>query len=925
MRYQAKSVVFVVCFFFIVTLKAQEKNAGYKKLFAEAENLVNDPNPSKEKDDKAVEYYKQVINYLKKNNNDNEFLFNVYISAGSLHQILGDQKVALQNFCAAISLKKYLPNLPDSVLFRPFVYAGNAYYSIDKPADAEYYYRKAEIVANKYPTVSELERLYNTLGVISYTMGNYAKSINYYQKALSTLKKKPRFDNSFLITYQNNLASSYKKQNNFNSALSVYKSLLPYHIETDKLYHNIASVYLAKNKADSALLYLNKVGYNDQKKLNDYGVAYIKKRDFSKALFFLKKAIALNSKQNKNTPNSNFAITLKYIGDIFTAQKQPLKALSYYQKALQNFKPDFTSNLIFENPSSFLNAYNGLEMLENLSAKAKAFHLYFNQTNKPKFLFGALQTYLTYYKLAGHIERIYESDEARLLINNLKNKEHQKPIEICLQLYSITKQEKYKRLAFDLDEQNKANTLALYIEETKLKKQSGVPSKLLAEELSLKKVITQLTLKASAEDDKNELNKLQTLLQEHNISLISVQDKINKQPGYRKLKLLKKSINLTDLQKLIPENGAVLSYHIGEKNLICFVITNTNFNCIKTSINEGFQKKIFTFYRLAQQREGNNKIALNSLSALLYNQLIKPTEELIKDKKRLVIIPDDELNYLPFELLIDSKKQTLLSNFTIAYNYSCALLEDTQNNKNIEASKNLGMAPFYKIIPSGLSNLQTLPSSREEIQKVKGVTILGKRASKSTFLKEYDRYQIIHLATHAVADDANPAQSYIAFYPDKDMAKWQLFVPEIYNLQLQNLQLLLLSACESGTGNLVKGEGLMSLARAFSYAGCKSMITSVWKADDVSTAYITSKFYIYFNNGNTVAEALQKAKLSYLNDENIAGRKKLSGYYSHLKFIGGFEESKSLTNINLIWACALAIFAVSGLSIFRFLRKRNSI
>ncbi len=250
----------------------------YKHLYNYAEKLSNDPNHTDNTDALALRSYLKVVDILETTKKDDPFLFKAYISSGAFLQVLGQQKKSIHYFKNAISLKSRLPGLRDSVLFRPLVYCGNAYYALDVPDTAESFYKKAENIAEKYPDVNEQERLYNTLGVISYAKGNYTESIPFYEKAISTLTRRKSFDNSLLVVYKNNLASALKKLKKYDQALKIYEGLLPYKIETDKLLHNIGSVYLAMGNNGQAIFYLQKVGYEDQKKLNDLGLAYSKEK-----------------------------------------------------------------------------------------------------------------------------------------------------------------------------------------------------------------------------------------------------------------------------------------------------------------------------------------------------------------------------------------------------------------------------------------------------------------------------------------------------------------------------------------------------------------------------------------------------------------------------------------------------------------------
>ena len=139
----------------------------------------------------------------------------------------------------------------------------------------------------------------------------------------------------------------------------------------------------------------------------------------------------------------------------------------------------------------------------------------------------------------------------------------------------------------------------------------------------------------------------------------------------------------------------------------------------------------------------------------------------------------------------------------------------------------------------------------------------------------------MHLATHAVANQDTTDFSYIAFYPQENNTDHLLYTQEIYNLNLQKTDLVILSACETGAGQLIKGEGILSLSRAFAYAGCPNIITSLWKADDFSTAYLTTQVHRYLQEGLSVSKAVQLAKVDYLNDQSINPRLKQPYYWAH--------------------------------------------
>ena len=138
----------------------------------------------------------------------------------------------------------------------------------------------------------------------------------------------------------------------------------------------------------------------------------------------------------------------------------------------------------------------------------------------------------------------------------------------------------------------------------------------------------------------------------------------------------------------------------------------------------------------------------------------------------------------------------------------------------------------------------------------------------SAFFYDAGKYRILHLSTHGKADSRVGDFSYLAFYPQPDSLDNELlFVRDIYNLDL-NADLVMLSACETAIGELKRGEGIISLARAFAYAGAKSIFTTLWRVNDQSTYELTVSFYRYLKAGLSKDAALRQAKLDYLDSHS---------------------------------------------------------
>jgi CHAT domain-containing protein len=279
--------------------------------------------------------------------------------------------------------------------------------------------------------------------------------------------------------------------------------------------------------------------------------------------------------------------------------------------------------------------------------------------------------------------------------------------------------------------------------------------------------------------------------------------------------------------------------------------------------------------------------------------LIKPIQALIPEKDEWIIIPDGFLYFLPFESLpAGTEDKTLLETTTISYQFSSRFMVSAtapgsgmRDHYDGAAVKVLAFAPFAGkgngFDQEGQVWFSRLSASREEIAGLAGNQYFDSLATKDRFLKEINQYPIVHLATHAVSSIDDASKSFIAFYPKKGSTIEDcLFLEELYGLDMSSTKLVVISACETGQGELVSNEGVISVARAFAYAGCASTISSLWKADDQATSFILRRFYVHLKEGVSKARALQQAKLDYLKSGAI---NKSPAYWSHLILIGNTE------------------------------------
>jgi CHAT domain-containing protein len=177
----------------------------------------------------------------------------------------------------------------------------------------------------------------------------------------------------------------------------------------------------------------------------------------------------------------------------------------------------------------------------------------------------------------------------------------------------------------------------------------------------------------------------------------------------------------------------------------------------------------------------------------------------------------------------------------------------------------LAIAPSFNHHSRNLKKLEHNEDEVEQIAtKIKATVWKSTAAKKKHFLQICEQYQIIHIASHGKMNNQESEYSFIAFTENKDsLDDGLLYVSEIYNAPLP-AELVVLSACQTASGKLYRGEGLLSIAHAFLFAGTKTIVASLWNVDDAKTPIIMEHFYDNLGQGIEKTKALQQAKLAYL-------------------------------------------------------------
>jgi len=365
---------------------------------------------------------------------------------------------------------------------------------------------------------------------------------------------------------------------------------------------------------------------------------------------------------------------------------------------------------------------------------------------------------------------------------------------------------------------------------------------------------------------------------------------------YYELKYNPEFVSLKEVQKELPYRDALIEYVLTDTMLITYVIDRKGINVFSQNIGPEFENECIEYYQLLDKQNFSNNVHNNyrrfvTLGRKFYNTLVEPCLR-FTDKKNITIVPDGAITYLPFEGFITEDTDTeyinyldlpyMIREFSIGYSHSSTLMFSERLKTKSPERKVLAFAPEYKDpledVPPGSVRqpldtdvLLPLDGIIKEVQSINETVpsrvFLHEKATEASFKKYASDYNILHLAMHTIMRDDEPLYSHLAFTnmdTGDTIEDNNLYAYEIYNMKL-NAQMAVLSSCSSGFGKMHKGEGMMSLARGFIYAGCPSIIMTLWQVSDQSSSELMTSFYRYLKKGKSKQESMRLAKIDFLD------------------------------------------------------------
>ncbi|MFN0013134.1 MAG: CHAT domain-containing protein, partial [Saprospiraceae bacterium] len=599
-------------------------------------------------------------------------------------------------------------------------------------------------------------------------------------------------------------------------------------------------------------------------------------------------------------------------GDFLSRRGRITEAMHLYQQALEQAYPDF------DNLDPAVNPKPAIVPTETwaMNAPARKANLLLRDPTKQARVLAA-DCYDLAFAAAGRLRLTYGAAATKIILaQNTYDLKRVAALNLWAMYRETGEAADLKRL-FELLEKNRANALRDALSEQKALTSTGIPDSLQQVEELLQDGIAEVQGNLAEGDSSNTASQEKYLnqLELRHEELLQVLK--NKYPRYREYLEAGQTANLDWIRTALPPKAALLTFFDAGDRYLCLTLRHIgSISAYEVPRDSAFDQTLAQFQALLSNKTGqeSNPAAFFDAAYFLKQRLLPG--EVLKNSESLIIVPDGRLSYLPFEALLTAphkgaygKAPYLLRSHTVQYAWSAALLAE-KPVQSLPGKPLLHVAPFPSVARDGLA---ALPNSlNEKPEDAVADHLQGDQARADTFLRDAATYDVLHLSTHAHAGQREK--------PGIEFVDRTVSLPEIYAQRL-NASLVVLSACETNAGEFAEGEGVMSLARAFAYAGARSLVASYWSVNDRSTANLFSAFYRHLQDGLSKSEALRQAKLDLLDEAGADTRK--TPYHWAAFTLSGSDGPVELPSSGWPWwLWTLVVSGVLLLVYYRFWRKK---
>lgn len=837
-------------------------------------------------------------------------------NTGIAYNNLGDFKRMEQFILTSLEIETKLYGESSPLLLRSLSALVTAYLNLNDYSKAISFGNRALklISISNENDNSDIAILYTNIGVSHARLSDYSKAVLYLEQAESIYKKNSLAEDGNYINLLNSLAVTYfflglndKSDEYFNKGLKKIKSsksamsfnfLNSFAVtlgNAGKIRNGEILITSALAKAENYYGHGSRDYYEVLKNYAEY--LRIFKVDLEKSLLLYEQCTEYLKNHNedialKDPVNLGYALALSENGE-------SEKALEIVQKLIVAGIPERTFNSPVKNPEINL-IEPSMWSIKLLKAKYRILWDIYRKQKNNDYLFAASETSELIIGLLDKVRINISEDESRIVLGDRFRDSYLYAIRDFDLCYENTGNSTFLDKAFEYSEKSKVAGLLASTRELKAT-QFHIPADIAELERRLKTDISFYNAKISEENSRSSPNA--AIISEWKGSVINAtqqRDSLidlfeNQYPEYYLIKYNAGVIKPGNIPDIAGRNTNYLSYVVSDTVLYIFLTNRKHIQLVTVPIDSGFFNIIREFHSLLslpQNDAKSNFVRYGTIGSNIYKTIIEPVRKYFISNV-LLISPDNILSYIPFEAIpmqqvsdkniLYNEIPYLMNDYRISYTYSATFLaESLKKGKSLKNSL-VAFAPVYtrsinvdSLLGSrqaGISVLQDLPFARMEAEFVTDLTggklFINNGAKESVFKSEAGKYDIVHLAMHTVLNDQYPMYSKMLFYQEKDSVEdGNLNTYEVYGVPLK-AKMVILSSCNTGAGIMHSGEGILSLARGFVYAGSQSVIMSMWEIEDKSGTEIVKSFYRYLKRGATKSNALRKARIDYLKNADM--------------------------------------------------------
>jgi CHAT domain-containing protein len=814
---------------------------------------------------KAIEYYEQALP-LRRESGDTRGEAVTLVSMGTVYHYLGQTKEALESYQQALPLLQQAGDpIVEGLTFNNI---GSVYSDTGELQKAlESYQQALPLFENSGYAAGEALAL-NNIGLLYSDLGEATQALEYYEEALALHRKinDPIGEGNAL----KNMGSLHSRIGELEKALEYYQQALPI----------FEAASNPRGKAST---------------LSSMGVIYSYLKEREKALEYYQQALTIREQIGDR---SGEATTLYSLGAIYSDSGEYDKAGEYFQQALSLTRAtgerQSEANVLFH--SALLKERQkqleeGINLMEEAIAIIEQLRAKIDSSELRSSYFATVQDYYKYY------------------------------IDLLMQLHQQQPNKGFDARALEASEQARARSLLELLVEARTDIRQGIKPELLQREQLLQReldILEKQRVEILTGDFTEEQKKA---LEAERDALLARYQQLQTEirassPAYAALKY-PEPLTVAEIQRdILDEETILLEYSLGDERSYAWIVTKEEILSYQLPPRKEIVKAVVqlrnTFTREFTRK---NLKFIDKAADPLTELILEPLGDRLGNK-RLVVVPDESLLYIPFSALsqpgttgeADGYQPLMLTNEIVNLPSISALailreqtgdrppapkalailadpvfgLDDERvvggNGEIASADIPLESQQISRAAEASGVKWDRLPGTRQEAEAILAIASpdkvtlsYGFEANKENATSpELGEYRIVHFATHGLASDEKPELSAIVMSLVDKNGNWEngyLRLTDIFNLNLP-AELVVLSACQTGLGTAVIGEGLVGLTRGFMYAGAPRVVTSLWRVDDAGTAELMSHFYQgVLERGLSPAAALREAQLAMWQQE----------------------------------------------------------